>query len=142
MVVTLKQVLVLHATLRIYKYNCIWASCIQIVDNMMGLFTSYILNFFGTDSSFILISGGRSVQGPVLTYPSEIDGIPKMSLPVFGLASYKFRGSLWTPNGRYEWQLAKSLLQDAEDWLRQRQVNHPDFLFFRRRWSSGNVYEI
>ncbi|XP_022971786.1 uncharacterized protein LOC111470464 [Cucurbita maxima] len=79
------------------------------------------------------MGGGRSVQGPVLTYPSEIDGIPKMSLPVFGLASYKFRGSLWTPNGRYEWQLAKSLLQDAEDWLRQRQVNHPDFLFFRRR---------
>ncbi|XP_023550272.1 uncharacterized protein LOC111808496 [Cucurbita pepo subsp. pepo] len=79
------------------------------------------------------MGGARSVQGPVVTYPSDIDGIPRMSLPVFGLASYKFRGSLWTPNGGYEWQLANSLLQDAEDWLRERCVNHPDFIFFSRR---------
>ncbi|XP_022939104.1 uncharacterized protein LOC111445107 [Cucurbita moschata] len=79
------------------------------------------------------MGGARSVQGPVVTYPSDIDGIPRMSLPVFGLASYKFRGSLWTPNGGHEWQLANSLLQDAEDWLRERCVNHPDFIFFSRR---------
>ena len=64
---------------------------------------------------------------------SEIDGVPKMSLPVFGLASYKFKGSLWTPSGGFECQLAIRLLQEADKWLRLVQVNHPDFLFFSRR---------
>lgn len=62
-----------------------------------------------------------------------MDGDPKMCLPVFGLASYKFKGSLWTPKGGCEWQLANDLMQEADDWLRQLQVNHPDFLFFSRR---------
>lgn len=65
--------------------------------------------------------------------PSETDGVPKMSLPVFGLASYKFKGPLWTANGGYERQLANDLSQAADDWLRERQVSHPDFLFFSRR---------
>ena len=64
---------------------------------------------------------------------SEIDGVRKMSLPVFGLASYKFKGSLWTPSGGFERQLANSLLLEADNWLRLVQVNHPDFLFFSRR---------
>lgn len=68
-----------------------------------------------------------------MTYPSEMDGVPKMSLPVFGLASYKFRGSLWTPNGGFERQLANSLSQAADNFLRVLQVNHPDFVFFSRR---------
>ncbi|KAH9795062.1 hypothetical protein KPL71_005099 [Citrus sinensis] len=70
---------------------------------------------------------------PEVSYPSEIDGVPKMALPVFGLASYKFKGSLWTPTGGCERQLASSLLQAADNWLRLLQVNHPDFLFFCRR---------
>ncbi|GKV47329.1 hypothetical protein SLEP1_g54238 [Rubroshorea leprosula] len=57
-----------------------------------------------------------------------------MSLPVFGLASYKFKGSLWMPNGESDSQLASFLLQAADNWLRKLQVNHPDFLFFSRRW--------
>lgn len=68
-----------------------------------------------------------------MTYPSDMDGVPKMLLPIFGLASYKFRGSLWTPSGGSERQLANSLLQATDDFLRLRQVNHPDFLFFSRR---------
>ncbi|CAN6550201.1 unnamed protein product [Malus baccata var. baccata] len=76
--------------------------------------------------------GVQADRAPVLTYPSDMDGVPKMSLPAFGLASYKFRGSLWTPSGGSERRLA-SLLQDADDFLRKHQVNHPDFLFFSRR---------
>ncbi|GMH26236.1 hypothetical protein Nepgr_028079 [Nepenthes gracilis] len=70
---------------------------------------------------------------PVLTYPSELDGITKISLPVFGLASYKFRGSLWTSNHGDDRQLVSSLFQIADNWLRLHQVNHPDFQFFCRR---------
>ena len=118
-----------------HKQICVWTSCIQILikQNDLPLDVDLHFKFFDTDPLYILFTGARSVQCPVVTYPSEIDGVPKMSLPVFGLASYKFRGSLWTPNGGYEWQLANSLLQDAEDWLRERQVNHPDFIFFSRR---------
>ncbi|XP_010424861.1 PREDICTED: uncharacterized protein LOC104710031 [Camelina sativa] len=57
----------------------------------------------------------------------------KMSLPVFGLASYKLRGSLWTPDGGSEHQLVNSLFQAADKWLRSYHVSHPDFLFFCRR---------
>ena len=72
------------------------------------------------------------MQAPLMSYRTEMDGIPKMSLPVFGLASYKFKGSLWTPNGGNERHLASSLLQDADNWLRLLQVSHPDFMFFNR----------
>ncbi|GKU90277.1 hypothetical protein SLEP1_g4287 [Rubroshorea leprosula] len=79
------------------------------------------------------VGGTQSAETAVVTYPSEIDGVPKMSLPVFGLASYKFKGSLWTPNGGFDRQLTSSLLYAADSRLRTCQVNHPDFLFFCRR---------
>ncbi|XP_054810350.1 uncharacterized protein LOC129311889 [Prosopis cineraria] len=79
------------------------------------------------------MEGSQRSQAPIRTYLGEIDGGLKLSLPVFGLASYKFKGSLWTPNGGKELQLASSLLQSADDWLRLLQVSHPDFLFFSRR---------
>lgn len=72
------------------------------------------------------------MQPSIPSYPTEMDSVPKMSLPVFGLASYKFKGSLWTPSGGYERQLASSLLQAADNWLRLLQVSHPDFMFFSR----------
>lgn len=56
-----------------------------------------------------------------------------MSLRLIGLASYKFKGSVWTPNGECERQLANSLQQDADNWLRGLQVDHPDFVFFCSR---------
>ncbi|XP_057447826.1 uncharacterized protein LOC130739521 [Lotus japonicus] len=89
--------------------------------------------FLTYHSLYTPMGGLQRVQAPVVSYPSEMDGVPKMSLPVFGLASYKFKGSLWTPNGGYERQLAISLVQAADSWLRLLQVNHPDFLFFSRR---------
>ncbi|XP_050372010.1 uncharacterized protein LOC126789958 [Argentina anserina] len=89
--------------------------------------------FLSYHSLFTPMGGVQDPRAPVVTYPSDMDSIPKMSLPVFGLASYKFRGSLWTPSGGLERQLANSLLQATDDFLRLLQVNHPDFLFFSRR---------
>ncbi|XP_057957680.1 uncharacterized protein LOC131150762 [Malania oleifera] len=54
----------------------------------------------------------------------------KLSLPIFGLASYKFKASVWHPNGVEECQIANSLLQAADNFLRHSQVNHPDYRFF------------
>ncbi|KAL5557365.1 hypothetical protein UlMin_039601 [Ulmus minor] len=60
------------------------------------------------------MSGSGSNQSPVMVYPSEIDGVPKFSLTTFGMASYKFKGSMWTQNGISECQLANSLRQAAD----------------------------
>ncbi|KAF8399076.1 hypothetical protein HHK36_014942 [Tetracentron sinense] len=76
------------------------------------------------------IGGAGIVLAPVVTCSSEMEGIPKISLPVFGMASYKFKGSMWTPNVGCEGERANSLLQAADNWLRLLKVNHPDFQFF------------
>lgn len=65
-----------------------------------------------------------------MVYPNEMDGIPKISLPTFAMASYKLKGSMWMQNGDNESQLANSLLQAADNWLRLLQVYHPDYQFF------------
>ncbi|PIA33392.1 hypothetical protein AQUCO_04100076v1 [Aquilegia coerulea] len=75
-------------------------------------------------------TGVGSAHGPVITYPNGTDGVHKISLPVFGMASYKLKGSMWVPSGGCERQLSSSLLQAADSWLRLLQVNHPDFQFF------------
>ncbi|XP_010554048.1 PREDICTED: uncharacterized protein LOC104823937 isoform X2 [Tarenaya hassleriana] len=74
--------------------------------------------------------GGSGIAQALKLSDTEIEKIP---LPVFGLASYKFRGSLWTPSGGSEHRLANSLFQAADEWLRLHQVNQPDFMFFCRR---------
>ncbi|XP_051148381.1 uncharacterized protein LOC127263416 [Andrographis paniculata] len=64
---------------------------------------------------------------------TEGDGFPQLSLPVFGLASYKFKEKLWISNGDHHRQLARSLFQAADNWLNVVQVHHPDFSFFCRK---------
>ncbi|GMJ08384.1 hypothetical protein like AT4G16100 [Hibiscus trionum] len=60
----------------------------------------------------------------------------KLLLPTFGLAFYKFKVSVWNPDGVNKSQNANSLLQAADNWLQLLQVNHPDFRFF----VSHNTY--
>ncbi|KAK3194189.1 hypothetical protein Dsin_025499 [Dipteronia sinensis] len=67
-------------------------------------------------------SSGRNVFG--------IDASSKVSVPVFGLASYKLRKSILNPHGANEWQQAESLWEAADNWLRHLKVDHPDFRFF------------
>ncbi|KAL0699504.1 hypothetical protein Bca4012_055626 [Brassica carinata] len=60
------------------------------------------------------------------------ESVEKTALPVFGLASYKLRGSVWTSIKGSGHQLVNTLLKAADNWLRLRHVNHPDFIFFCR----------
>ncbi|KAE8664899.1 protein DEHYDRATION-INDUCED 19-like protein 4-like isoform X1 [Hibiscus syriacus] len=81
------------------------------------------------DASFLtfhaLSTCSRKVTGKnQLQFPASssrkicgVDASSKFSLPVFGLASYKLRGSILTPNCSQEWQQANSLLQAANNWL-------------------------
>ncbi|XP_044477455.1 uncharacterized protein LOC123204721 [Mangifera indica] len=72
------------------------------------------------------LRGSGNSQAPVMIDPSEFGDVAKILIPIFGMASYKFKGPMWTQNGVRE----NSLMQAAENWLRQLHVNHPDFQFF------------
>ncbi|KAJ3676093.1 hypothetical protein LUZ60_003505 [Juncus effusus] len=76
-------------------------------------------------------SSNSSVQIPKLIRTNSSDEIShKLSLPLLGLASYKFKGPIWTSNFPQERELATNLMQTADDWLSSRHVSHPDFQFF------------
>ncbi|KAK9724222.1 hypothetical protein RND81_05G056600 [Saponaria officinalis] len=62
--------------------------------------------------------------------PSPFDMEVKRPLPIFGMACYKFKISMWEQNDVDESPKANSLLQAADEWLRQLNVNHPDYRFF------------
>ncbi|XP_020262419.1 uncharacterized protein LOC109835724 isoform X1 [Asparagus officinalis] len=75
--------------------------------------------------------GAGSAPDPVVTYShGGVDSIPKISLPTFGLASYKFKASMWTPKGESKSQCTSLLLEAADSWLRLLGVHHPDYQFF------------
>ncbi|CAJ1935423.1 unnamed protein product [Sphenostylis stenocarpa] len=76
-------------------------------------------------------NGSGHTHAPTVVYPSEMDGVPKISIPTFAMASYKLKGSIWMKKGVVETQQVSSLLQAADNWLRLVQVNHPDFQFFK-----------
>ncbi|KAJ6849083.1 uncharacterized protein M6B38_271395 [Iris pallida] len=80
------------------------------------------------------IGNGGSCSSRSVNGTSQMPG--KLLLPVFGLASYKLKGSIWTSSSQHEQQLASSLLQGAENWLRLLQVEHPDFSFFLSRYNA------
>ncbi|RRT37538.1 hypothetical protein B296_00048173, partial [Ensete ventricosum] len=54
----------------------------------------------------------------------------RISLPPFGLATYKLRGSLWTMAGTGDHERITSLLGAAKSWLQQLKVQHHDFTYF------------
>ncbi|XP_078446009.1 uncharacterized protein LOC144715037 [Wolffia australiana] len=56
------------------------------------------------------------------------DEVAKISLPSFGMASYKMMGSVWTSGSGC--QLAGTMFQVAHSWLQHLHVAHPDFQFF------------
>ncbi|XP_072983143.1 uncharacterized protein [Typha latifolia] len=75
---------------------------------------------------------------PEINFRSSPMNVPgKLPLPLLGLASYKFRGTIWTSNGLHEHQLTSSLLQAADSWLRRVQVDHPDYRFFLSHFNSS-----
>ncbi|XP_076891273.1 uncharacterized protein LOC143542604 isoform X1 [Bidens hawaiensis] len=54
-----------------------------------------------------------------------------ITLPIFGLAAYKFKSSDWTQSGVHGTEKVNSLMNSTENWLRNLNVYHPDFVFFK-----------
>eukprot|EP00252_Welwitschia_mirabilis_P013106 TRINITY_DN2897_c0_g1_i1.p1 TRINITY_DN2897_c0_g1~~TRINITY_DN2897_c0_g1_i1.p1 ORF type:complete len:431 (-),score=54.63 TRINITY_DN2897_c0_g1_i1:714-2006(-) len=85
------------------------------------------------DGSVQFSVGGKAVSGSCIIYSG---GSYKIALPAFGLASYKFKGTVWS-SGNSERLHADSLLETANEWLRLHGVQHPDYEFFL---SHGSTY--
>lgn len=71
---------------------------------------------------------GRKVLG-------NVNACSRISLPVFGLATYKLKTSILSPGGPHESEQENSLLQNADSWLRRLHVILPDYQFFRMHYS-------
>ncbi|ONI28152.1 hypothetical protein PRUPE_1G126800 [Prunus persica] len=95
---------------------------LQSLDACFLTFHSLSTPIKGTSTDRLRFSGAQAREVQNATF--------KHSLPIFGLASYKFKVSFWNLNGVHECQKANSLLRAADNWLRLLQVNHPDFNFF------------
>ncbi|KAM7485025.1 hypothetical protein LguiA_001034 [Lonicera macranthoides] len=97
---------------------------LQNLDACFLTFHSLSTPFGGTSTERPLVHGSaiREVQNADMSL--------RLSLPIFGLAAYKFKVSVWTSDGVQESQKVNSLLRAADSWLRLLQVNHPDFRFF------------
>lgn len=102
---------------------------LQNLDACFLTFHSLSTPFEGTNADWphVHASTARGLRNTSMPF--------KLSLPIFGLASYKFKVSVWNPNGVHGNQKANSLLHAADNWLRLLQVNHPDFRFFVSRSS-------
>ncbi|XP_027358327.1 uncharacterized protein LOC113867294 isoform X2 [Abrus precatorius] len=53
-----------------------------------------------------------------------------VSLPPFGLATYKMQGDLWLNPEPYDNERISYLYSAADSWLKQLNVHHHDFIFF------------
>ncbi|XP_024984783.1 uncharacterized protein LOC112520619 isoform X2 [Cynara cardunculus var. scolymus] len=87
------------------------------------------------DASFLtfhsLSTPSRSVDGAHGSSVIEVDDVWRILLPIFGLAVYKFKSSDWTQSGIHGTEKVNSLMQSTENWLRNLNVYHPDFMFFK-----------
>lgn len=88
----------------------------------------------GINYNSLIFESGSNTDGLHNHYSIGRD-ISKLSLPIFGLASHKFKVSLWDPDGVSECQKANSLLRAAENWLRLLRVNHPDYNYFMSHYA-------
>lgn len=59
----------------------------------------------------------------------EMDS-PTISLPPFGLASYKLIGDIWFNHGELDYARLFDLQRAADSWLKQLDFEHHDFKFF------------
>uniref|UniRef100_A0A162A482 Uncharacterized protein n=1 Tax=Daucus carota subsp. sativus TaxID=79200 RepID=A0A162A482_DAUCS len=77
-------------------------------------------------------SHGSSCVGKVINASA---GSSKISLPVIGLASYKYKGSILSPSAPQDYEHENSLLEAANSWLQGLNVALPDLQFFRSHYS-------
>jgi hypothetical protein len=79
---------------------------------------------------------GNSSPKPTAATTSTCAPVTAMWLPTFAMASYKVKAAAWTPGWRDQ-QMAASLAQAADAWLRLLRADHPDHHFFAAPWAPA-----
>lgn len=77
-------------------------------------------------------AAGVGNSSPKPTASTTTAPVTAMWLPTFAMASYKVKAAAWTPGWR-DRQMAASLAQAADAWLRLLRADHPDHRFFAAR---------
>ncbi|XP_062083334.1 uncharacterized protein LOC133789514 isoform X1 [Humulus lupulus] len=78
-------------------------------------------------------SPGKNQPGSHVAACARKGDALKISLPIFGLASYKLKDSILLPGESEERKQARALLLDAKNWLQCLDVKLPDLEFFQSR---------
>ncbi|KAK8521188.1 hypothetical protein V6N13_077305 [Hibiscus sabdariffa] len=88
------------------------------------------LTYHTLSSSFQDIDPEIDIEGGAERKRKEGDGV---SLPLFGLATYKMQGDVWVSgNSGQDQEKLESLSSVADSWLKQLRVQHHDFDYFTR----------
>lgn len=104
---------------------------IPVGPSLQNLDASF-LTFHSLSTPLRSTDGDKPHHGSSVVKVNNNVGMPcRLSLPIFGLAVYKFKNSDWTQSGIHGTEKVNSLMQSTENWLRSLNVHHPDFMFFK-----------
>ncbi|CAL9076275.1 unnamed protein product [Musa textilis] len=98
--------------------------CFLTYHSLSSLFQDHIKGSMANDLGFIR-AGKNGTNSEKKNH---------MSLPPFGLATYKLQGSLWTSFESGDHERINSLFSAANSWLKQLKAQHHDFNFFTTHW--------
>ncbi|CAK8532373.1 unnamed protein product [Lathyrus sativus] len=79
------------------------------------------------DKDLCCLSGWENIVGH---HNSKKKNKSSISLPPFGLATYKMQSDLWLNSDLYDYESISYLYSPVKSWLKQLNVDHHDFNFF------------
>ncbi|KAI3506068.1 hypothetical protein L2E82_49185 [Cichorium intybus] len=103
---------------------------IPVGPSLQNVDTSF-LTFHSLSTPLKSTNGSWAPHGSTAKQVHESRMPCQLSLPIFGLAVYKFKNSDWTRDGAHGTEKIDSLVHSTENWLRNLDVHHPDYMFFR-----------
>lgn len=110
--------------------------CIVVSSLLFEFKESYV---YGRTIYFYIICDCYCIDGVDMDLEDDLEGASErkrkvgegMSLPPFGLATYKMQGNVWVSGNRgRDQERLVSLLSVADSWLKQLRVQHHDFNYF------------
>ncbi|GMN46115.1 hypothetical protein TIFTF001_015306 [Ficus carica] len=100
--------------------------------------SSSFLTYHTLSSSFQDADNCAS-RGMVLGEKSMAESAGRITLPPFGIATYKMEGDLWLKQEASDYDRIVNLYSAADSWLRQLSVYHHDFNFFTHHGAQYHV---
>ncbi|KAL8226998.1 hypothetical protein R6Q57_016830 [Mikania cordata] len=104
---------------------------IPVGPSLQSLDASF-LTFYSLSTPLKNMDGEKPPHHGSSVIKNDDVGTPcRLTLPIFGLAAYKFKNSDWTESGVHGMEKVNSLMNSTENWLWNLNVHHPDFVFFK-----------